>query len=123
MAMDTMDVVRQLISGLLVLTVLLFASTQAVARGSPSFHEETTLTSQSVVVADCGAACPCHGDCDHGLPCCAGGQCATHAGWLHAMSYELPVPFSRVIARPEPAESSVLGLTTEPLSPPPRATA
>jgi hypothetical protein len=120
MAMASIGAARQLISGLLALTMLLFAGTDAVARESASYHERiATLTAQSVVVADCGVA-TCQGDCDHGFPCCPGAQCAAHAGWLQARSYELPTPLPRVVAPSGLGESSVSGLSTEPLSPPPR---
>jgi hypothetical protein len=85
-AKGTLRRARRVIAGLLVLTVLLFSGAQASTLMLPiAHHHETNGAGQTIAAVTYGTATPVRDDDrDHGLPCCIGGQCVTHAYWMPA---------------------------------------
>jgi hypothetical protein len=115
---------RRVIAGLLVLAALLLGAAQVSMAMLANAHDDcATAASQPLAVTDHGAAAPAHDeDCDHGLPCCFGAQCAAHAYWIPVKAVDLPsLPKRGVVALPAGA-ALLSGIAMQPSSPPPRAT-
>jgi hypothetical protein len=112
-----------MISGLLVLAVLLAAGAPAsMALLLSAHHQDTNRVGQTIAVVSHGAATPVHtDDCDHGLPCCVGGQCVAHAYWIPAKAPILPSLSMRGAVGLPGRALSLNGIALQPSSPPPRA--
>ena len=82
---------RRMIAGLLVLAVLLVSGAQALVAAVPHSHLHDGSAGQATAVAARGLTTPVHDDdCDHGLPCCIGGQCVVHAYCIAVGAAALP---------------------------------
>jgi hypothetical protein len=115
--------VKQIITGLLVLAVLLFSGAQASMAMLPNaHHHDTNGASQTIAALNYGTPAPVHSDdCDEGLPCCIGGQCIMNAHWIPANVDRLPsLSKLGVVGLPD-RTLSLNGIATQPASPPPRA--
>lgn len=123
MTAGSSDKMRRMIAGLLVLAVLLVSGAQALVAAVPHSHLHDGSAGQATAVAAHGLTTPVHDDdCDHGLPCCIGGQCVVHAYCIAAGATTLPArPRLAVAVVPMP-QLSLSGIVIRPSAPPPRAT-
>lgn len=114
--------VRDVIAGLLVLTVLLFSGPEpSIAVVAGAHHHDADVAGLTVAAIGHGVATPfSDSDHDHGLPCCIGGQCTVHAYWLPVQRTKLPYVSQIAVASPPSRERLLAGIFTEPTSPPPR---
>jgi hypothetical protein len=94
--------ITRMIAGLLVPVVLLFVSVQA-STVTPNAHaHEAFAAGQTAMAATTNdVTIPVHDtNCDHGLPCCIGGQCAGHAYCITAVAAVLPSRSELDVAEP-----------------------
>ena len=119
MTAGSSDKMRRMIAGLLVLAVLLVSGAQALVAMVPhSHHHDGGVAGQAIAVAGYDLTTPVHDDdCDHGLPCCIGGQCAVHAYCIAAEAAALPArPRLAVAVVPMP-QLSLPGIVIRPSAP------
>lgn len=123
MPQGTICKARRMMAGLLVLTVLLFSAAQASVPMLPnSHHHGADMSHQVAMVANRGLATPAsRHDNEHGLPCCVGAQCMTHAYWIVGDAGNLPNVSLTATILLWCSEASPPGVAQPPSSPPPRA--
>jgi hypothetical protein len=117
------DGMRRVIAGLLVPVALLFAGVQVSIVMPNAHHHEAFAAGQTAKAATTNdvTVLPHDNDCDHGLPCCIGGQCAAHAYGITTVAAVLPSRSELGVAGPPIRAHALNGIARRPLSPPPRA--
>lgn len=113
------------VAGLLVFAILVAVSGASAASSSRQgplqgrafrIHEATTVV--------CSASVPAgHDNCDDDLLCRASGQCSTHISWLPVPEQSFPALHRIAVGTLHGRASLLVGISTSPISPPPRLSA
>jgi hypothetical protein len=111
------------VAGLLLLALLLLSAAAGASVAAVAGDQHHRVTAAGHAIAAACASVPAasnDGCCDHGLPCCGGGGCATHPCCKPALSLDLPGPLRLAPAFLSGCDCLPGGITTGPSAPPPR---